>query len=238
MASCSLQLSGAIVIGGAGCGCGDGSGQKVQPLAFSCSNTYYGAIASTDCAQQVSTSGALGDNWVELPLSDAIGQFQLLFAKSNAPIRLRIGAAEAEVAGSGAVFPHVFAGGEILAFDVDGVSVSTTFTSGSKSAAVVALAINQAALAAGLLFLPASVGSDGQLRLRGAKTGIQGSVDITTPLAAVGYASAAALALGEGEDINVNGLYLSQFSSSAAPERIQVSGSAQIEVLVAGTAPA
>jgi hypothetical protein len=238
MASCSLQLSGTLIVGGDGCGCGEGAGQKIQPLAFACSSTYYGAIASTDCAQQVLTAGAIGDNWAELPIAGALGAFHLLFVKSNAPIRLRIGADAAELAGAGAVFPHVFAGGETFAFDVDGVSVPVSFTAGSKTAAVVAQVINQAAIGAGLSFLPASVGTDGQLRLRGLKTGSQGSVDITTALAAIGYASADAEALGEGSDVDVNGLFMTQFNTSGAPTRIQVSGSAQIEVLAAGSAPA
>jgi hypothetical protein len=44
--------------------------------------------------------------------------------------------------------------------------------------------------------------------------------------------------VGEGSDVDVNGLFMTQFNSSGAPTRIQVSGSAQIEVLAAGSAPA
>jgi hypothetical protein len=159
----------------------------------------------------------------------------MLYLKSSAPVRLRIGAAPAELLGTSGTFPTLFAGGEDFDVTVDGTVVATTFTSGAQSAAQVAAQINQAAIGAGLAFLPAFVQTNGQLGLRGSATGSQGSLVITDPNATIGFASASS-ATGEGEDVNVSGLLLTQFDPSQAPERIQVSGSALIEVLAAGAA--
>jgi hypothetical protein len=237
MSACGLQLQGALIVGGAGgCGCSSGADTKVVNLALACAAAFFGAVASTECAQAVSTAGALGDNWVELPVSEAVGGIQFAYVKTTAPVMLRIGAAPAELAGASGAFPTGFVGGETFAFTVDGVAVATTFTSGAQSALQVATQINQAAVGAGLAFLPASVQTNGQLMLRGLKTGSQGSVDITTANATVGYPSASGFAEGEGQDIPVSGLFLNQFDQLTAPERIQISGVASVEVLLAGSA--
>jgi hypothetical protein len=148
---------------------------------------------------------------------------------------LRIGAAPAQVLGSGGSFPTTFSGGETLAFTVDGTAVAVTFTAAAQSAANVASEINQAAIAAGLTFLPAAVQSSGQLSLTGSATGVQGSVEVTAGNATIGLPTAD-LVRGAGEDVRVNGTALLQFDASNPPSRIQVSGSAQIEVLSAGAA--
>ncbi len=231
-----LTLTGQIVVGGQGCGC-DAGNTTLRGLSFACPYSTFAAVASTDCPVGIATPGAVGDSFVELPVSDSIGEFLLLSVKSSAPVVLRIGAGAAELAGASGTFPTGFVGGETFSVAVDGVSVPVVFTSAAQSALQVALQVNQAALAAGLAYLPMSVSSNGQLKLAGSKTGVQGSLDILTANAAIGFASAAAESVGAGEDLRVNGLALLQFDASDAPERIQISGSAQVEVLAAGSAP-
>ncbi len=240
MGTCSLTLSGQILVGGPGCGCsGSDLSQKLVGLGFACSGQIYQAIGGTDCAVPIATAGAVGDVFQELPNVSSIGGFQLLALKTSAKVMLRIGAAPAELLGSGGTFPTLFSGGQTFAFDVDSVSVPVVFQAGDQTAAQVVSRINQAAIAAGLTFLPAFVQTNGQVGLRGTRTGLTGFVDVTTANATVGFPSSVApagYASGEGSDVLVNGLTLMQFDPSSPPERIQISGSAQIEVLAAGLA--
>lgn len=236
--TCALTLQGQIIAGGPnGCGgCGDALTQKTLGLAFGCSQTIYQAISGTECAVAIATPGAAGDSFIELPAASPIGEFQLLVVKASAPVVLRIGAAAAELLGSGGTFPTLFAGGETFAFTVDGLAVAVTFTAGAQTAQQVVNQINAAAALAGLAFLPAFLQSNGQVGLRGVATGAAGSVDITTANATIGFASASALAEGAGQDLDVQGILLLQFPANDAPERIQISGTAQVEILVAGLA--
>lgn len=237
MGTCSLTLSGQIVVGGPGCGCsGSDLSQKLVGLGFACSGQIYQAIGGTDCAVPIATAGAAGAVFQELPNVSSIGGFQLLALKSSAKVVLRIGAAPAELLGAGGVFPTLFSGGQTFTFTVDAVSVPVVFQAGDQTAAQVVSRINQAAIAAGLTFLPAFVQTSGQVGLRGVATGDAGLVDITLANATVGFASAASEAHGAGDDLTVNGLALMQFDPGSPPERIQISGSANIEVLAAGLA--
>jgi hypothetical protein len=184
----------------------------------------------------VQTAGVLGTHWTEL-VPGQLKNFQLLYFRSRmVPMRLRIGAAPATLLGSGASWPVLFAGGETFTPVVDGVAVPVTFTAGSRSAQQVATLINQAAVGAGLMALPASVDATGQLRLTGSATGEQGLLTVTTALAAIGFASTAARDVGAGTDLDVNGLCLLQFEEQTAPTRIQVSGVGWVEFLAAGAA--
>lgn len=234
--TCSVELQGTLAVGG-GCGCsGDGSGSSAsKSLSLGCSGVVFGQVGETPCPVTIQTAGAPGDVFVDLPGTAGLGSSQLLFVKTNAPMVLRIGAAPAELPGSGASFPVVMVGTEVLGFEVDAVSVSAAFDAGSTTAQSAASQINQAAIAAGLTYLPASVSSSGQLLLTGQKTGWQGTVEITTALASVGFA-ALSDAVGEGADLPIYGLSLNQFSSTGAPTLVQISGIGQVEVFAAGAA--
>lgn len=233
---CSVTLTGKLAVGGEGCGCaGNGAPSKQVPLAFACQGLNYGAIVSTDCPVQVQTFGVPGTLWQELP-GGALGSYRLLYLLTKAPMKLRVGAAPAALVGSAAAFPVTLAGGETFTPVVDGVAVPVTFTSGAKTAAQIATAINQAAVGAGLTTLPASVDVSGQVRIAGTKTGDQGAIAVTTALASIGFASTSAAAKGAGSDLSVNGLALLQFDEASAPTRIQISGSGMVEVLAAGAA--
>jgi hypothetical protein len=237
---CQITLTGKLVVGGEGCGgCSGGSPSKQLPLSFACSGKTYGAVVSSDCPQQIQTLGALGVTWQDLIGVGQIGAYQLLYLLTKTAMRLRIGAAEASLLGNGASWPVVFAGTETFAPVVDGVTVPVAFTAATRTAAQTATAINQAAVGAGLGFLPASVDPvTGQLRISGRQTGTQGTVTIATALAAIGFGSTSAVAVGSGSDLDVNGLQVLTFEGSTAPTRIQISGQGQIEVLAAGTSVA
>jgi len=232
--NCQLVLDGHLSVVGDGCGCSDSSGvsNTVRGLSLECSSQSFEAIKSTDCAAQIATLGTIGQNWVELPIT--LGMYRLLSLKSSAAIRLRIGAAPASIAGSAGVFPATTINGSHLIATIDGVVVDTTFAGGSLSALQVAAQINAAAIGAGLDFLPAAVTEAGQLTLSGKKTGTDGSLAITTGIAAIGLPTAATPIKGSGSDLDVWGAFLVQFGQTG-PSRIQISGNAKIEILAAGT---
>ncbi len=233
MGTCQLTLDGHLSVGGDGCGC-DSSGvsNTVRGLSLSCDSSSFQAIKSTDCAVQVATLGSVGQNWSELPI--LLTLYQLLSLKSSAPVRLRIGAAPAQIAGAAGVFPATTINTLHLIATIDGVVVDTTFVGGSLSALQVAAQINQAAIAAGLSFLPASVAASGQLLLSGQRTGIDGALAITTGQAAIGLPTAATPVKGAGVDLDVRGSFLVQFADPGQG-RIQISGNAKVEILAAGT---
>lgn len=234
MAACSLTLTGMIAVGGPGSCCGsDGGGQKIQPLSFGCPNAIYQGIASTDCPVLIATPGAAGDAFVECPATQDLDTIQLLFVKATQPVVVRIGADAADLLGSAGSFPTGFVGGETFTVKVDGVTVAITFTSGAQSAAQVAVQINQAAVAAGLSFLPAYVQTNGQIGLRGLATGSDGSLQVTVANATIGFPSLTTVA-GDGSDVTGRTLLL-EFDTNDPPGRIQISGNARVEVLAAGT---
>jgi hypothetical protein len=191
-------------------------------------------VFSSDCPQLIQTLGVLGMAWAEL-LPGQLAGFELLYLRTKTAMKLRIGAAPAAISASVVAWPVTFAGGEAFAFTVDGTAVAGTFTAGSRTAEQTATVLNQAALGAGLQRLPFSVVA-GQLKLTGAATGKQGSVAVTTALAAIGFGLGSAV--GAGADLDVAGLVVLQFEPAAAPARIQISGQGYIEVLAAGSAVA
>jgi len=234
MGACSLTLTGQLIVGGSNCGaCSDGSSanQTIKGLGFACSSLYFQAVKSTECPEALQTLGAVGDVFVELPVE--LAAYHLLLVKSSAPIVVRVGAAPAELIGTGGVFPANL-DTQAFAFSIDGVPVAFNFVGNGLTAEAVALQINQQALADGVAIdaLPAFV-SGGLVVLRGKKTGTQGSISITTGIAATGFTTGES-AVGAGADLNINGTALVQFDQTDAPTRIQISGTAQIEVLVAG----
>ncbi len=154
---------------------------------------------------------------------------------SNQAVRLRIGAAEATVLGVGGVYPTAFAGGETLNLLLDGVALAVAFLIGDQSALQVSQRINAAAMLAGFAYAPASV-DGGQLRLTSARTGIDGNVTVVSGTGAAALGLTGLEADGAGQDVDVYGLFLNEWGKSgAAPERIQISGSAQVSILAAGS---
>ncbi len=239
MSANRVELQGVITVGdGAGCGpCTAPGSMKSQGIALACSSKYYEAIVSSDAPIAVATPGAVGAAWIDLPVTSALEQIELLLVRSNAPMRLRLGAEPAQLIGEGATYPTGFVGGETLVLELDGVPLSLAFTSGAQTAQQVANQINAAAALAGFAYMPASV-QGGQLALEGRATGVQGNVDVASGSAvtALGF-TALETAQGEGEDLDFNGLYLVEYGRGAsyAPSRVQISGTGSIEVFAAGT---
>ena len=231
--TCQLNLEGYLSVGGEGCGCdSSGSSNTMRGLSLACQSSAFQAIKSTDCAVAISTAGAPGQNWAELPVT--LGTYELLSLKSSAAVKLRLYADVAKLAGVGASFPVTTIDTDPFAFDVDGTEVALTFAGASLSAVQIAAQINAAAALAGLDFMPASVLSTGQLQLQGKATGSQGSLMVTTELAAIGFPDADEMIEASGSDLDVAGAFLVQFGTNG-PHRIQISGqSAKVEILAAG----
>lgn len=230
----SVELRGQLIVDGANCGCGS-TDLKTLGLELRCNSSTFDAVVGTDTQIGIETPGTIGQNWVELPTTDVLDEIQFLALISAAAVRLRIGAAEATVLGVGGVFPTGFVGAETLTVDLDESPLSVVFTSGAQSALQVSQQINAAAMLAGFAYAPASV-EGGQVRLTSARTGVQGNVTVTGGTGAVDLGLDGLEADGAGQDVDVYGLFLNEWGKSgAAPERIQISGSAQITVLAAGT---
>ena len=233
--TCSVQLTGSVSVGGS-CGCAGFSSNgspssKTMGLSFSCAGTSYGAVNSSDCPISINTT-----EFIALPGSDAVGDFQLLSLKSSSAVTLRIGAAAATLLAVGGSYPTGFSGGEAFSLTIDGTVVSGTFTVAAQNIGDVVNELNQAAISAGLTYLPFSADVSGQVRATGQASGSDGSVRVNVTTSEIGF-TAGAEAIGSGEDVDINGLFLVQFSSVSAPTNIQIKGSAQIEVLIAGAAP-
>lgn len=231
----NIEIVGQIIAGANGCGGCSGDSTKVQALALGCAQAYSGAVVSTDVPLQISSPLA----FVDLPLLEQLGAIEFLFMKTTAPLLVRIDAHEAELLGIGGVFPTGFVGGETFQFEVDAFApVNVAFLVGDQSAAQVAARINAAAMLLGYTFLPASVDTSGQLKLKGVATGAEGSIDVTggTAQAALGFTAITNdTAEGEGRDEPIGGMFLVEFEKARAPTRIQVKGtSSQVTLMAAG----
>lgn len=232
--STKLELRGTLLVDGPGCGCGDAA-LKSMALALRCSASSFAAIVSTDAAIGISTPGAVGDSWIELPLSDVLATIQFLALMTQSSVRLRIGAEEAMIDGVAGTYPTTFAGSETLLATIDGASFTTTFTSGAQSVQQVVQQINAAAALAGFAYQPASVVA-GQVHLQGQRTGAQGAAEVTGGSGAARLGLTGLSAVGAGSDVDVYGLFLNEWGQgSGAPERIQISGQAQITLMAAGS---
>lgn len=227
-------------LGGDACGCSDGASRTLVPLDFGCSaQSFQQAVQAEDV--RIQTSGAIGDQWVDLPVVQQLQAVELLYVRSSAQVRLRIGAAPATLTGSGGTFPTGFAGAETFNVTIDGVAVAVTFQAGDQTAAQVAARINAAAALAGLASPRVTVSTTtGQLAISGVLTGAQGSVAVTggTGRTQIGFAGTPS-DVGDGADVDVQGVYLNQFPRSPnAPLRIQASGIATMDIIAAGRATA
>lgn len=257
MASCgTLELQGSLRTQSDACGsaasCGGVSaGTKVQPLGLRCVSSR--PIVSSDCGIQIATPGTPGDNFIDLPVVDSLDRVEVLYLGAATQfVWLRIvqnGDGTAQLATAG-TFPTGFGGGETLELQIDGApSFTTTFTAAAQSAQDVANEINAAAALAGYTRGPASVdATSGQVVVASSKTGPvrpagptfeQGSVVAVsgTALATLGL-TAGQTVYGSGSDIRVAGTFLNEFGRGTdAPDRILISGSAEVEILAAGTTP-
>ena len=235
MSTKQVTLSGQIVVGGTGCPdpCAAVS-SKIQGLSLSCPGAAFQCVVSNDVPCAIATVGVVGAQFVDLPVTDALDLIQLIYVRTNVAMRLRIGAAPAELVSTGLALP--LSGGETLIANVDGqAAVTTTFTA-ATTAQQLANEINAAAALLGQV-PPASVNAAGALVLSGVLTGVQGSVNVTggTGQVALGFASGANdTAVGVGADVDVNGAFLLEIGVVGVA-RIQISGQGTLEIFAAGT---
>jgi hypothetical protein len=138
------------------------------------------SVSGTLAASEVNTLIGKGD----------IGTIRLLYIEADGDVNVFLGGVAATVAmltGVGGVYPTLYAGGETLILDVDGVPFTTTFDVLDQALADVINRINAAAAFAGLNGLVAS-NSGGQLRLTSKTSGLASVVSVTggTGLVALG----------------------------------------------------
>jgi hypothetical protein len=236
----TVNISGSVSVDGSGCAtsCG-GTGQDRLTVGLGdgvCSKTYETVLCTANPIT-VATVGALGAAWADIDFLSELDEIEFLLVRSSTDVVLRIGAAAAVLTGVGGVFPSGFAGGETLIGTLDGVPFTVTFTVGAQTAAQVATEINGALALLGIATPRAAVASSGQLTITGVLTGAEGTVTTTGGTGAAAIGLSAASAVGDGEDIAVSGLFLSEFvrrNATYTPSRIQVSGSASLTIVAGG----
>jgi hypothetical protein len=232
--SSTLTLRGTIEIGGdcaSACGNGD---RLIKTLGFRCSTSYYQSAIDSASALHIATLGAIGSEFTDLDILNDLIAIEFLYLKSTAPLIARIGASAARLDGVAGAFATILVG-ETFNITIDTVPVAVVFAGTDITAALVAARINAAAALAGLATPRAIVLSSGQIRIEGILTGPQGTLNITsgTGTAKIGFTNGQT-AVGGGADVRINGTLLIEFDQSAAPTRVQVSGTADLTVLAAG----
>ena len=233
MAAGTLTLQGSIVVGGGACdaACPGGVSTKVVPLSFPCGTQSFGAIQSTD--QFVSFSSL---DFVDVNILEGFSDILfLLIQATGGTIDARLYAALAVVPTAG-TFPTGFSGGETLLLSIDGgVTVTSTFDVADQSNAQVANRINAAYAIAGLPGPAVVNATSGQVDISSIKTGADGSVNIVSGTALAALGLSAGVTAGTGSETSIASLFLQDFPVSNAPSRIQLKGTAQINIMVAGT---
>jgi hypothetical protein len=229
--SCLLTCTGQLLVNpGGDCGC-SGSASSVsataKALSLNAATGYYASMTDTPCAANIAT--ATGE-FVPLP-AVAVGQaVSLLYLNTDLGVVLRLGGAVPSLESSGVAFPVTLGAPATLAFTVDGAAVSVSLPAATYSAQDIVNRVNSAAALVGFAFQPGTLNAEtGKPVISGSKTGIDKSVVITT--GAVGFTTGQS-SLGAGADVKVQGIFMSQFSTPYT--RIEISGTARVDVLAAG----
>lgn len=231
--ACSFEMTGQIVVGGDGCGCsGSGAPRKIQPLALGCASGSYGAIQSTDCAVTIQSPSA----FVPLPIG-AMSAVEFLFLSGKGSGVLRWGGSVALLTGTQILGTVTFVGGEIFAFEVGGVLVSTTFLAGARTITQIVNLLNASAVAAGLGYLPASVDSvNSRILIQSLAKSPTSGLEITAALALVGFAALAEAFGVAPTEVAVEGTFLNQWPRGAGVSDLEIRGNLDVTVLAAGVA--
>lgn len=247
--STNLSLRGQLAIGGT-CGCsgGDSTVRELKLGGASCGccgggSLSYDAVIPGD-GLVVSTPGLIGQNFVDLPLLDSFTAIEFLRVEASAKVRLRFNPTRPQIVGTVALpVGGVTAGAAtITATRSDGATIPVTvvFSGATNTPALVVSAINAAFGAAGAPQPP-----DGPIaRLSGSFLALVNPA--IGPQASIALAAGAPVDLGLGvvavlvegtssDTPDFEGLYLSQFPRSPnAPTKVQVSGVATLDIVVAG----
>lgn len=235
----SVTTNGYLQAGGSGCGCGsdaDGGGTTI-PLAMQCARPFQSVVSGS---QRVQTAGAVGDEFVEVPMLDAFVGIELLYVKTTNAMRLCIDAGPAELESDALTLPTGFGGGEALTFIVDDTTtVPVVFDVADQSLAQVVARINAACALAGLPTPRCEAVGSTKLKLIGVRCGLDpaapanASVEVTVQPPEIPFTTTQAFA--DGAHLDVNGMLLVEFPSYPnAPRRLEVSGQGTIEILAAG----
>jgi hypothetical protein len=240
----TVESNGTLTLNGNAC-VGSSTGQLTKSLALgnlatSCaSRTYEAAVCQQDV---IATTGNPGDNFVDLAAVDSLSEVQFIYLRSSANVAVRYYAVAAVAQAVTGTYPTTFAGAETLITTIDGVAVTTTFLVGDQTADQCAARINSAMALAGIATPRASV-VNGQLKITGVATAVSGTSGLLT------FSGTGAATLGldsgsltptpaQGQDVYISGLSMSEFptTGSLAPTKIQISGTATVDVVAAGKA--
>lgn len=121
-----------------------------------------------------------GEQNVAIDLGD-VEQVRYLYIEGDGEFSVVFGggaSAAAEQLATGASYPTLFAGGETLTLDVDGVAVPVVFASADQTLNQVVARINYAASLAGFVAELVAFAQAGQLRLRSPSAGLGSVVDV------------------------------------------------------------
>lgn len=228
-----VSAKGWLVPGEGGCSssCSRSGSSAAAPfeLLFRNGSEQYTVCRSGDA--QIQTPAL---EYVDLPVTTDFTAIELLSLRTSGPVLVRFDGAPARVVTS-AVFPHAALVDETLTFAADGYTLSATFAIGEDTPAEVARRINAAAALAGVPFMPARE-LNGQVEIHGDKSGPLGALSAFTGSAAplLGLAGYAATN-GTGQVLELDGLVVLQFKRTQGVRRVEISGSASVSVLAAGT---
>ena len=238
----SLSLKGTITLG-SGCvtscdssvSTGD---QSIVNMFGGCNPAEYQSVVQASVA--ISTTGAVGQNFVDVDALDQLTAIEFLFLKTSARMMVRIGA-DAPEAITANSFPAVVGSTSLLAIDYTTtagvVATSTSFAAASYTAAAACLLINRTAALNGLPTPVAVVNSSGAIVLTGVGTGFASSIAISGAMASI-LTFAPLTAYGAGSDVPVFGTFVNQFGTygaiPAVPSRIQLSGVGTVSIIAAG----
>lgn len=160
-----------------------------------------------------------GQTGYQVPFGD-VAQARLIAVVADREIDVELGGTaqtSASVAATGATYPTGFAGGEQLAFNVDGTAVTATFEDADESITQVINRLNAAAALAGLQ-TPVWSNQGGQLLLTSPTTGSGSTVSVT--------GSATATALGFSSTVSATGANATPNTSKIVLQRLgDLSGS-------------
>jgi len=247
----TVSLHGNItVVDGAGCGCS--SDQITKPMGLGPAGSMSGGCCTGgltyDEAAAVSvtiaTVGNPGAQWVDIKALDQFTSIEFLRVVSSARIRLRINPTRPQITGVATVPPGGVTAGSATFTVTDATGVQYTaavaFSGATNTPSLVVGAINAALAGAGAPFPP-----DGQIARLVAGVLVLVSPGIG-PAAFVRLAAGAPVDLGLGtilvtvsgtssDQPDTEGLVILQFPRSPnAPTKVQVSGTATVDIVAAG----
>jgi hypothetical protein len=233
-----IEVTGSLSIYGDCCG-GSGGGQTTKQLGLGapgCASSQQYQAAVSECIEL--NTGVPGSAGVDIHCLDALTAIYLLYLRTSQHVVLRLYAVPASAVGNGGAYPTGFAGGETLITTIDGTVVTTTFTAAAQLLIDVINEINASMALAGIA-TPRASAENGQLRIDGVETGASGTLSFAgTGAAQLGMdpGSNPTIVDAQGQDIDVQGLYISEFprTGSNAPTAAQISGTATVEVVAAG----